>query len=212
MSKEFVKLDCSSCGGQLEIDPEQSIIVCPYCGHRYVIQEIVNELVRCPVCDKNDGVTKVDSIPKEHRLYDVLSFDLDDLPVPDDVDDPGADDGHNVQWAWVLIIIPILVVRLFFRLMRESQAGSPISTLLFIVAGVILGTAVIRSLNRATAEKHQKAHYRQLIRDLNIKQYDRITPLYERLYYCERDGVVFLPGKGDFAAAEQMLSYMQNHL
>lgn len=207
-----MKLDCSSCGGQLKINPEQSIIECPYCGHRYIVQEIVNELVRCPVCNKNDGVTKVDSIPKGHHLYDALTFDLDDLPVLDDVDDPAEDDGHSAQWTWVLIIIPILVVRLIFRLMQESQTGSPISTILLIAAGLILGFAIIRSRNRAAAEKHQRAHFGQVIRDLNKKQYDRITPLYKRLYYCERDGVVFLPGKGDYAAVEDMLSYMQKHL
>jgi len=64
---ELITLSCTSCGGELEVNPNTSILKCHYCGAEHLVRRegaevSLESFARCPKCGRNDRVEKVTAI------------------------------------------------------------------------------------------------------------------------------------------------------
>ena len=216
MNEEIKKISCLSCDGQLAINPEQAVAECPYCGNVYVISELLNQTPLCPICSKNDRVVQASSISKDDHRYKALRFNLKDFHLPDDdheMDDHELDDHSKAIGilGWVLVILPLILLQFFFSRFSDQPASCLIPLGISILLGVGLFTYAVNQYNAAKAKKAQKENIREALKELNKIEFNRLKPIYDRLYYCRRDDIVFLPNMGDYAKPEALRKYLRDH-
>ena len=211
MNEEIKKVSCSSCGGQLAIDPKQALAECPYCGNVYVISELLDRHPACPICEKSDRVVQTASISKEDYRYKALRFKLEDFHLPDD--EPELDDHSKALGilGWVMVILPLILLQFFFSKFSDQPALCLIPLGISILLGVGLFTNTVNQYNASKAKKAEKENIREALKELNKIEYNRLKPIYERLYYCRRDDIVFLPNMGDYAKPEALRKYLRDH-
>ena len=79
---ELITLSCPSCGGELEVNSNTSVLKCKYCGIEHLVRRdygavSLESYARCPKCGRNDRVEKVTSIlrsePEESGLATSLA-------------------------------------------------------------------------------------------------------------------------------------------
>jgi predicted RNA-binding Zn-ribbon protein involved in translation (DUF1610 family) len=71
MINDFITLTCPSCGGQLQIGANTSLLTCQFCGEEHLVRRegdavTLEAFARCPKCGRNDRVEKVSSILRSH--------------------------------------------------------------------------------------------------------------------------------------------------
>lgn len=65
--EELITLSCPSCGGELEVNANTSVLKCRYCGTEFLVRRdhgavSLESYARCPKCGRNDRVEKVTAI------------------------------------------------------------------------------------------------------------------------------------------------------
>ena len=211
MNEEIKKISCSSCGGQLLVNPNQAVAECPYCGNVYVISELLDQNPACPVCRQNDRVVQASSITKDDYRHKALRFKLEDFHLPDD--EPDLNDHSKALGilGWVMVILPLILMQFFLGRLSDQPLGCLIPLGISILLGVGFFTYAVNQYNAAKARKDQKKNIRRSLKELNKIEFSRLKPIYDRLYYCRRDDVVFLPNMGDHAKPEEMRKYLRDH-
>jgi len=211
MNDEIRKISCLSCGGQLSINPNQALAECPYCGNVYVISELLDQQPACPVCNKNDRVVQAAALKKDDPKYRALRFNIKDFHLPDEV--PDLDDHSRAIGilGWVMVILPLVLMQFFLGRLSDQPLGCLIPLGISILLGVGLFTYAVNQYNAQKAKKAQKENIRRSLKELNKIEFNRLKPIYDRLYYCRRDNVIFLPNMGDHAKPEDMRKYLRDH-
>lgn len=214
-------MTCHACGGQLTVDPSTETLTCPYCGSVYLAHDLLDDVPNCPICGRDDLVVKTSAIPRGHALYDTLKFELDDFPLPYDDDDykdddeDGDYDGNQkkfARWLWLPVVIMFIVFR--FGLIDFTNIDSGLASFIVFVlaAGGSLILYAFQKMGIREEKRKREKDLRQTLKDLNRTQYIRLKPLYERLFYCQRDGVIFLDGRQETAKPEKMREYLNKSL
>ena len=211
MSNEIIQLTCISCGGPLPINTNQAVVTCPYCANTYFVSDILDQIVFCPLCRQSNKVEKVTTISKNHALYRVLRLDLDDFPLPDY--EYESDDNAKMIGlvGWLLVIFPIILIQFFFVRLRQQPNQYLIPLMITLLVGVLLLIHVKNKLGRIKERKAQRKKTRKALKELNQIEFNRLKPIHEKLYFCNRDRVVFLPGLGDYAKVDEMRPYLRKH-
>ncbi len=83
---DLLTLICPSCGGKLEVNGNESALVCKHCGSEHLIQRdggsvTLESFARCPKCGRNDRVEKVSVILRSHSKDTGLVTNLA-KPIP----------------------------------------------------------------------------------------------------------------------------------
>ena len=68
---DLITLNCPSCGGKLQVNPDASMLVCEHCGTEHMIHRegdavTLESFARCPRCNRNDRAEKVSAILSSH--------------------------------------------------------------------------------------------------------------------------------------------------
>ena len=211
MNNEIIQLSCESCGGQLSIDPNESLVKCGYCGNSYLVPELLAEYPSCPVCESYISVEKVSSLPKDHRLYNLLNLDMEDFDLPEHKDIPDNDSKMLAAFGWLLVILPLALYQVFFAYSSEKRVGLIVVLVIIFLIGVVLVTSARNAAEANKKKKAQKKKIHQALKELNRQQLDRLQPIHNKLYFCRRDEIVFLPGTGEHAKVEHMIEYLRKH-
>jgi predicted RNA-binding Zn-ribbon protein involved in translation (DUF1610 family) len=211
MNSKIKKLTCLSCGGQLSIDPGLSLTQCPYCGNVYLLKDLLDHTPSCPICNKNDRVVLAASITKHDQLYKALRFDIDDFHLPDEEDDLNDNTKAIAALGWLLVIIPIVLFQFFFSRLNINSGASLLSLIIAMAVGIGLLVYGANQYKAVKTKKEQKQNIRRVLKELNQKEYNRLKPIYDRLHYCRRDEIVFLPGQGDYSPPEQIREYLRKY-
>ena len=212
MNKKILNLNCPSCGGQLSVNKTKSIVKCPYCGNEYFIDEILGEVPACPVCGRNDRVIKISSITKEHFMYDILGFDLESFPLPK-VDYESYEGSKKMAiWVWLLAVLPVLFLQIILKRGGKDFTGCTFPVVFILIIGIGITIYAKYKMNQINERNAQKENIHRALTELNHKEYQRLKPIHEKLNYCHRDNVVFLPYVGDFADAKDMRDYLRKHV
>ncbi len=222
MPNEIQLLTCHACGGQLTLDPKAETMTCPYCGSAYLAHDLLDDVPNCPICGRDDLVVKTSAIPRGHALYDVLRFELDNFPLPyddDDYDDYYEDDDDDddkrkkaAGWLWLPVVILFLLFRLGLIDFTNIDSGLAAMVVFSLALGGSLILYAFRKMGIREEKKNNEKDLRQTLKDLNLAQFTRLRPLYEKLFYCQRDGVIFLEDSQKGDKPENMREYLNKSL
>ncbi len=69
--KDLITLNCPSCGGKLQVNPNATTLVCEHCGSEHLVHRegdavTLESYARCPRCNRNDRAEKVSAILSSH--------------------------------------------------------------------------------------------------------------------------------------------------
>ena len=213
MKDELIKLNCLGCGGPMKIDRQEAQTTCPYCGNVYVVPEILEKAARCPVCGRNDVVYRAAAITKDHFLYAILGLQAETFDLSEgDEDDDAADRTQSLPpLAWLFLLIPVLFLQYLVRRLGQDPSQILLPTLLLLALGMGVILYAGKKMKEAERKKAHKENIEEALMILSQQDYARMRPVYEKLFYCQRDGVVFLPKSGDFAEVKEMKDYIRKH-
>lgn len=199
----------------MTLDPKAETLTCPYCGSKYIAHDLLDDVPNCPICGRDDLVLKTSAIPRGHVLYDDLKFELEDFPLPyddddaDDFDDDADDKQKKIAgWLWLPVILFFIIFRLGWINFSDIDAGLAALIVFALALGGSLILYAVRKLGRKEERKKQEKDLRQTLKEINQMQYKRLRPLYERLFYCQRDGMIFMEGFEETSAPEHLRDYL----
>jgi hypothetical protein len=232
MDTDLIPAVCPNCGGKLQVDTSADTMICQYCGTEHIIRRNVTGSVtleafaRCPLCKRNDRSEKVSAILKnqtgqsegvvpQQRVYQdskghsytqtvnvpVTTVHTSDLarylasPLPPPAV-PIKSGGINFLLLFSIIVMFIGIILLF-----KSNFVLGIIFALIAVGGFFLW----RSSRRKAQEKT-----RQQQSDINngYKKWKQAISRWEKLYYCGRDDIIFIPGEKTSASVADMFAYI----
>jgi len=112
----------------------------------------------------------------------------------------------------VLVILPIIILQFVFSRLSNRPAGCwiPIGVTLLFGIGLLIYAA--DQFKARKAKEEQQENIREVLKELNRKEFNRLQPIYENLHYCRRDDIVFLPGNNDYAPPEEKREYLRKHV
>jgi DNA-directed RNA polymerase subunit RPC12/RpoP len=210
MSKIIV-LRCKNCGARLEIAEERDIFYCEHCGYKHILDKVRSNIVNenyasCPLCKRNDKAKKITS------YGDLYQKPQKPIKEPDVFKEPYA----KKKFIWPIILI-IYSIFSFFNWGYESRFYT--NTWILLVQGLIaliLGLVSLKARLDENKKNKQNNIQAKIDWEYNKKRYDLITPifnkileLWEELYYCERDDIVYLRGYREYTTKENIYDYIE---
>ncbi len=206
---DLIQLTCPTCGAGLAALPGMSTIKCSYCGNEFSVHQTAGEMVleafaRCPICQRNDRVEKVSGIVA--RNTNPLSGGLSTtalaqaLTPPSLEPSPPAPDSPTYKaafrtyrrargWGIGLLIFSLLFSCILFAV--NPLAGF----LIMMITGWISIFLIVWSARKTSKLKKGFdilwAKWRA-----SEKAWRVAMNRWQKLYYCSRDDVVFIPGEG----------------
>lgn len=216
MRAEIIKLHCLSCGAPLAVDTNRNIVKCTYCGHEHLVPKLLESYAQCPVCGRNDRVEKITTAKRNHDLQNILEFNIKELhfsvPEKRDFGEDYQKAKNRQNWGIVLIIFSVIFLCFSFSEIADQAPYCIVMLFLSIAAGIYLNNSGKKEIRKIKAEYEKIDKERELeIKKTNEKRRNLLGPLYEQLYYCYRDDIIFLPGQGDYAAPKNMEKYLDKH-
>lgn len=187
--REFITLNCPSCGGKLKILPNSETLVCNYCGAEHLVRRAVTGVTletfaRCPTCGRNDKSVKV-----------TIKFGYPTEPTCELIGHERSSCGSTILLLLGLNSIGSVI---FFTIMKneiDPEIFRPEifwSVVLFniFLAGLFLFLSIFP---RAKKNHEIDKTNIKLIQDNNNQKaaYQNNLRVWEKLYYCERDDTFF---------------------
>ena len=223
---EFITLSCPSCGGKLNVEKNSPTYICEFCGQTHKLREQdIESFGRCPICHRNDRVEKLTAIMNKHdqlamkfrppeNLKAVWFYRLVDSTKPE----------KSLSW----IAIDEKQESIYSRRSRPFVIGSVIAFLALIVVNSIEGSGFIKFLvivlllgclsligfslmNWYKGRQDSDKYYN----DLNMRKTIQIKELknrYDKIYYCQRDDLLFIPGEEGSAPGSNYENYITKAL
>jgi hypothetical protein len=114
----------------------------------------------------------------------------------------------SISGAVLAILFSLVILVFTISILFETTFSFP-HLVLFTIAGLCLwyGYASINHLNNFSDEKAMELYQKKLA---EYESKNRVSEAWENLYYCYRDGRIFIPGEKDSAPVEQMLAFIQS--
>lgn len=173
-TSDFITLNCPRCGGNLKIQPDMGTLVCQYCGAEHFVRRSsegvsLEAFARCPTCKRNDKVVKAS-----------ISFGPLSMPIPRSLHDTG------MNWGCLVFVIAALIG---LTIVAYEYLGWLFYLMFFSACCLIAGLVGMK------IQKILKAiRFNPKIQEENNKAeiaYKQKNDLWEKIYYCERDGTYF---------------------
>jgi predicted RNA-binding Zn-ribbon protein involved in translation (DUF1610 family) len=224
MDTDFISAVCPNCGGKLKVDPSADTLTCQFCGTEHIIRRNVGGTVtleayaRCPSCQRNDRSEKVSAILKnqtsqsqgvvsQQKLYTdakgnthiktenvpVQTTQTSDLarrlaPPPRPTLKP-----KGVTINGVLIVAIIMLV-----------LGAVVQRVVFIILAI--GLFVLWFFLRM--REGEKTKQSQVSNNDAEQQWNLAMSRWEKLYYCGRDDIIFIPGEKTSSNVSDIHTYL----
>ncbi len=193
-SSNTITMDCKKCGGQLKISPNAYILQCMYCGTQYLVRRefgnvFLDSYAACPLCNRNDKVKKLSAMANHNTPEHFFSPPSQPQYAP-------AEPGGCLQMigAFCLAAVAIMIVAILFIGHASDDVIQPLIMFLAIGIGVF-------SLNAFLKKEYEGKKDRYLIPLL--ARWKQEYEEWRKLYYCERDDIVFIVGTKKYLPAEE---------
>jgi flagellar basal body-associated protein FliL/predicted RNA-binding Zn-ribbon protein involved in translation (DUF1610 family) len=235
MDTALIPAVCPNCGGKLQVDTSADTVICQYCGTEHLIRRdmtgsvTLEAFARCPLCKRNDRSEKVSAILKnqtgqsesvvsQQRVYTdskghtktqtvnvpVKTVQTSDIarrlappPPPPTVQSKSGKKNS-------LLVLSIIVMFIGIVLLFKSNFVWGIIFALIAVGGFFLWHSSRR-------KAQEKARQQQSSTNNAYQQWQQAISRWEKLYYCGRDDIIFIPGEITSAAVSDMLTYIHTN-
>ncbi len=226
---DFITMTCPKCGGNLSISPNTSTLVCQFCGTEHMVRwqggsVLLESFARCPQCNRNDRVQKISAILAS-QTNTILAQKLLPPPKPNSPAKPEQIKNkkvHGLVYNMVLysivgslgaISIVIFIYNIGNMAPGEACLG-PTGLILIIYALVNIANAPkAKLLEEEKIKEYGQAveNWKKLVidHDKAMDNWPHLLKLWDRLYYCDRDDCVFMPGANTFAPSSIMVEYLR---
>ncbi len=201
MKGHYITLECTACGAPLSINIKADIVKCKYCGFSHQLSNLLKANSLCPICNKDDRVEKASG---------VLKFRIEDFWVPHFVNLSEKSGANKKKWGNYLILFstPFLIGRIFINEIPVICFGGSIIALI-----TALFLFYLARKDKLHAQKTNAYHRREMNKAVsaNHKEFNRLKTVYNILYYCHRDRIIFLPNGRDYAHPNQLRKFLNKH-
>jgi len=173
-TSDFITLNCPRCGGNLKVQPSMGTLVCQFCGAEHLVRRssegvVLEAYARCPTCKRNDKVVKAS-----------ISFGLLSIPTLRSLHDTG------MNWGCLIFVVAALIG---LTIVAYEYLGWLFYLMFFSACCLIAGLVGMK------IQKNIKAiRLNPKIREENREDdilFQQNAAIWEKLYYCERDGTYF---------------------
>jgi predicted RNA-binding Zn-ribbon protein involved in translation (DUF1610 family) len=217
----LITLSCPSCGGKLDVSPSTPSFACQYCGAEHIVRReagsiLLEAFAGCPVCHRNDRVRKVSGIAS---TASELAWRLSppEKPQMTDRTDLALLGGLSVTIGGLLVLIGFgwcacSLLSLFTALPSSSEPEALTSAIVLLVvlaglplaggiAGLVVGMRIFSSKRNYEKKGRERVAQAESLRREAMKKW-------ERLYYCERDDIVFDRSDNTYASADEVRRFV----
>lgn len=207
---DLVQLTCPTCGAGLSASSYMDVVTCSYCGNEFSVRQAAGQVsleffARCPICRRNDRVEKVSAIalretqllqgtqivmtprgkqivPTQMVATSILSQQLQPPKRP------------RLEHASSRILLVYIIFVGGFNVLLIAALMSSRDTYSYICSGILIplvcmGGFLVSRLDKRQREKRKASNAEKLTK------WERAMNRWQKLYYCSRDDVVFLPGE-----------------
>jgi len=232
---ELITLTCPSCGGKLQVGKNTLVLKCQHCGIEHLVHRSgdvisLESFARCPKCGRNDRVEKVTSVIRSQSSVSSLIHSLSPPKKPN-IKYPRVIplEKRNLVFIFgTILIIPFgflffscLFCGVLFDIDREETFlfSSELGTLIILSLPMIIGIILIIIYfagREKTKEINDKIMKQNVIEKESCekenqrlqREWQLALDIWEKLYYCYRDDVIFLPDKADYGTADKMNEFI----
>jgi len=233
----FIKMDCPSCGAKLKLDIFSNLANCEYCGKEIMLTGntgIINSHCKCPICGDKDMVQKVSAMihtgepivehirpPDKPRIPTYTEFmrtyKTESSSWSYDIDKPKK---QNPWFFWGIGIFVFLIA------VSSNPGDNPGTFFFFFFLSGILGFLGYRAYNynktklpplesayndsvarKPKVEDNSRDAYELMAKNW-IQKWQLAMKRWEFLYYCKRDGILYVPGGDQHTTVRDMLNYL----
>jgi hypothetical protein len=201
MEEKVLILVCHACGAPIKTNRVVNITACEYCGFTYQVPKLIEANAICPICRQNDSVEKASG---------VLRFTLDNFQVPHFVNLSEESGANKKRWGNYLLLfsIPLLIGRIFINEISAICFGG--SLIAFLVALYLFYLARKEKLHAQNINAYHRREMNKVV-TANHKEFNRLKPVYDILYYCHRDKIIFFPNERYYALPDKLRQFLSKH-
>jgi len=201
------QLTCPTCGASLEASSNMGTIKCSYCGNEFSVRQAARSMyletfARCPLCGRNDKVEKVSAIASRDtqvlRGTQIVITPRGQRAIPTQMvatsilsqqlqppQRPNLQKVPSKFLLFYLIFVGGFVTIVVAALMSSfSYVCSGILILLFCMGGFLVSRLDKRERTKRKVSNAEK-----------LAKWEHAMRQWQKLYYCSRDDVVFIPGE-----------------
>jgi len=224
---------CKGCGGSYD----NNFQFCPYCGRETPKAQAPETVLKetplinaCPVCQRNDRVEKVSIIYKggrretsmsvpvtnvetdsKGRTYSSTSYEtvggLSQTSLSEELQPPVKPEYKKpVGFFGTLMVVSMLYIPYLIILFIFEIFG--FDMLFFVYAGLVLIPVI--TIFWHLQNKKEDAIESAQFSNVSFPAFERSIEIWKSLYFCHRDGVVFVPGKNKSFPLEKLAEIYQN--
>jgi hypothetical protein len=207
MENEIIILECQGCGANLRVVKRSNYVKCEYCGKSHKVPLLLESYSLCPICNKDDKVEKASG---------VVSFTSDDFHVPSFEHLSENVGASQKMWIDLLTIVPVvfLVGSIINKIIIDANVPSLCIgiNIFLLICGIFMNYS--SKNEKKLAHKKNAENSRRLDEALsnNRNEFNRLKPVFDNLYYCHRDKIIFLPSSNDYASIEELKKYLKKRV
>jgi len=210
------QLTCPTCGASLEASSNMGTIKCSYCGNEFSVRQAAGSMyletfARCPLCGRNDKVEKVSGIVSRATqdisgatiATSLLAKQLNPPAPP--TSPPGPESPlykavfrpYDRAIGWGIVVLLVSIPFVCDWLIALIKSGNPSLLIGFFIWGSIFAGAIllIRRGNRKEKELRKGFEILKAQWQASMGRWKKSIGRWNRLYYCSRDDVIFIPGE-----------------
>ena len=236
MDSGFLSAVCPNCGGKLHVDANANTFTCQYCGTEHVILRdssggvTLEAYARCPVCMRNDQAEKVSAILRKqvsqtqgtetrqqvykdrrgrtHRETVQVPIETTQASsfarqlAPPVAPKPYVGN-RGLTGLLVMAVFLLLVGACCSLSAHQNDSNGPLSIIAIVIALVFGGLWFV-----LWREYRAKRNESRVSFEKAGLEWKKATTRWEKLYYCGRDDVVFIPGERTSAPTGKMMEYI----
>jgi hypothetical protein len=214
-SKSINIRECANCGAPIQSTSLSEIIVCEYCGSVFSKKHF--DEVLCPKCKSRDQTEKVSLI--FNRSPVTTNYQKYFLPPQKPIEPYKF---KEIRTKFPIKSGSILAISLLMICRYSEKPGSDLFAfyIVFVAIMLIVNLFVFKSfisdLNENMSinnhnEKNQKSYNEKLTKYYtDLSTFPKKRAVWEKLFFCYRDEIVFLPNLGTFIKFEEIDSYIHS--
>lgn len=228
---DFISLTCPSCGGKLNIEKNTPTYTCEFCGQIHKLREQdIEYFGRCPTCHRNDRVEKLTAIlnkqdhtsikfrPPEnlkqvyfHRLLDSNNAvkHLEWVTLEEKQESVYKKRGKLFGIGSAVALTTSLL--LLIQMVNSSGQGVLAGIIIFLLLVGSIVLLVFGAINWLKGKQDQQKYQTELLKQKTL-QTQILMKRYDKIYYCQRDDLLFIPGEEDSAPGSNYEQYLTMEL